>query len=106
MSDLISAIKNLDFQRFHEIVSNLDALTLLMNPWTIAIIVIVSAIFVIRNMEKALVTFLSVPALAVLFQKTVQGTNVLEFDAEKLIIFVGGFIGIAAVNVYFYFVRK
>jgi hypothetical protein len=29
----------------------------------------------------------------------------LDFDAEKLLIFCGGFIVIAAVNIYVYFVR-
>jgi hypothetical protein len=81
-------------------------LTLLKNPWTIGFLVLVSVVLLIRGMERGLVTFLSIPALLVLFQTTVQGQNALEMNAEKLVIFVLGFIAIAAVNVYFYFVRK
>ncbi len=104
-SDMISAIIDLDFKAFNEIVAGTDMLTILKNPYTIAIMVIASIIFIIRGMEKALATLFSVPALVVLFQKTVQGTDALDFDAEKLLIFVGGFVVIAAVNVYIFFVR-
>ena len=34
-----------------------------------------------------------------------EGTDALDFDAEKLLIFCGGFIAIAAVNIYVFFVR-
>jgi hypothetical protein len=104
-SDMISALIDLDFKAFNEIVAGTDMLTILKNPYTIAIMVIASIIFIIRGMEKALATLLSVPALVVLFQKTVQGTDALDFDAEKLLIFVGGFVVIAAVNVDIFFVR-
>jgi hypothetical protein len=49
--------------------------------------------------------FLSAPAFLVLFQHTVEGTDALDFEAEKLLIFCGGFIAIAAVNIYVFFVR-
>ena len=104
-SDMISALKALDFKAFNEVIAGTDMLTILKNPYVIAIIVIASIIFIIRGMEKALATLFSVPALIVLFQKTVQGTDALDFDAEKLMIFVGGFIAIAAVNIYGFFVR-
>ena len=104
-SDITSAVKDLDFQRLNEILTGIDMLTLLKNPYVIAFMVICCLVFIIRGMERTLVTFLSVPALLVLFQQTVKGTNALDFNAEKLLVFCGGFIAIAAVNIYFYFVR-
>ena len=105
LSDIISAIIDLDFYGLNEILANLDMLTVLQNPWVIGFMVVCCLIFIIRGMEKALVTFLSAPALLVLFQKTVEGTDALDFDAGKLLIFCGGFIVLAAVNIYVYFVR-
>ena len=105
-SDIVSALKAADFQRLNGIISGIDVLTILKNPWVIAFMVIACLVFVIRGMEKALVTFLTIPAFLVLFQKTVQGTNALDIDAGKLLTFVGGFVAIAAVNIYFHFVRK
>jgi len=104
-SDIISALKDLDFQRLNEILTGIDMLTLLKNPYVIAFMVICCLVFIVKGMERTLVTFLSVPAFLVLFQHTVEGTNALDFDAEKLLVFCGGFIAIAAVNIYFYFVR-
>ena len=104
-SDFISALKDLDFQQMNEILAGTDMLTILKNPYVIGIMVICSIIFIIRGMEKALVTMLTLPALIVLFQKTVEGTNALDFDAEKLLIFCGGFVVLAAVNIYVFFVR-
>ena len=105
LSDIISAIKDLDFSRLNDILASIDMLTLIRNPYFIGFMVACSIIFVIKGMEKALVTFLSAPAFLLLFQVTVKGTNALDFDAEKLLIFCGGFVAIAAVNVYVYFVR-
>jgi len=105
LSDIISAIKDLDFNRLNDILASIDMLTLIKNPYFIGFMVACSIIFIIKGMEKALVTLLSAPAFLLLFQVTVQGTNALDFDAEKLLIFCGGFVAIAAVNVYVYFVR-
>ena len=105
LSDILSAIKDLDFHGLNEILTNIDMLTVLKNPWFIGFMVICSLIFIIRGMEKALVTFLSAPALLLLFQKTVEGTDALDFNAEKLLIFCGGFVALAAVNIYIFFVR-
>jgi hypothetical protein len=105
-SDLVSAVKSLDFKQINQILSGIDILTLLKNPWVIAFMAVTCIIFLIRGMEKALVTFLSIPAALVLFQKTVQGTDVLDFNAQKLLIFVVGFVAIAAVNVYFWVIRS
>ena len=104
-TDFVSALKSMDFKQLNEILSGLDILTLLKNPYVIACLVIPCIIFIIRGMEKALVTFLSVPALLILIQKTTQGTDLLDFDAQRLLIFVGGFVAIAAVNIYFWVVR-
>ena len=105
LSDIMSAIIDLDFRELNEILAGIDMLTLLKNPWIIGFMVICSLIFIIRGMEKALVVFLSTPALLVLFQMTVEGTSALDFDAEKLLIFCGGFVALAAVNIYVFFVR-
>jgi hypothetical protein len=105
LSDIITALKELNFQRLNEILTGIDMLTLLQNPYVIAFMVICCIIFIIKGMERALITFLSAPAFVVLFQKTVEGTNALDFEADKLLIFCGGFIVIAALNIYFYFVR-
>ncbi|MGE5312093.1 MAG: hypothetical protein ACM3MN_10150 [Nitrospirota bacterium] len=103
--DIIAALKALDFKHLNEILSQLDMLEVLKNPWVIVAMVIPCIVFVIRGMEKALVGFLSVPALIVLFQKTVQGKSMLEFDAERLFVFVVGFLIIAGINIYFWVVR-
>ena len=105
LSDIISAIRDLDFKGLNEILVSIDMLTLIKNPYFIVFRVSCSIIFIIRGMEKALVTFLSAPAFLLLFQVTVEGTNALDFEAEKLLTFCGGFIAIAAVNIYVYFVR-
>jgi hypothetical protein len=104
-SDFILALKELDFRQLNELIVGIDMLTLLKDPYVIAFMVVCSIFFIIRGMEKALVTFLSAPAFLVLFQKTVEGTSALDFEADKLLIFVGGFVVISAVNIYVYFVR-
>jgi hypothetical protein len=104
--ELIAALKALDFKHFNEILSGVDILTLLKNPWTIIAMAIPCIIFAIRGMEKALVTFLSVPALLILFQKTTQGQNAMDFEGDRLFYFVLGFLAIAGVNIYFWIVRS
>jgi len=105
LSEIISAIKDLDFLRLNEILSSFDMLEVLKDPYYIGFSVVCCLIFIIRGMEKALVMFLSAPAFLVLFQQTIEGTDALDFNAEKLLIFCGGFIAIAAVNIYVFFVR-
>ena len=105
LSEIMSAIRDLDFSRLNDILASIDMLTLIKDPYFIGFMVACSIVFIIRGMERALVTFLSAPAFLLLFQVTVEGTSALDFDAEKLLIFCGGFIAIAAVNVYVYFVR-
>ena len=103
--EMIAALRALDFKHFNEIVARLDMLEVLKNPWVIVAMIIPCIVFAVRGMERALVGFLSVPALIVLFQKTVEGKSMLEFDAHKLLFFVGGFLAIAGINVYFWVVR-
>ncbi|MFP3870614.1 MAG: hypothetical protein ACLFVT_07025 [Syntrophobacteria bacterium] len=105
-SDILSSLKAMDFQRLNEILGHLDTVTLLKHPVVIVCMIVICAVLVIRGMERAFVTFVSIPVFLVLFQKTVQGQDPLEFSPEKLVLFVGGFLAIAAVNVYFHFVRK
>jgi hypothetical protein len=105
-SDIIARLRKFHFKELNKILEGIDVLTLLKNPWIIAFMVIVCIIFIIRGMEKALVSFLSVPVLLVLFQKTVQDYDALNFSAERLLVFCGGFIVLAGVNIYFHFVRK
>jgi len=105
LTEIISAIKDLDFLRLNEILASFDMLEVLKDPYYIGFSVVGCFIFIIRGMEKALVMFLSAPAFLVLFQHTIEGTDALDFDAEKLLIFCGGFIAIAAVNIYIFFVR-
>jgi hypothetical protein len=103
--DMIAALRALDIKQFNEIVSHLDMMEVLKNPWVIVAMIIPCIIFVVRGMEKALIGFLSVPALVVLFQKTLEGKSMLEFDAGRLLVFVVGFLVIAGINIYFWVVR-
>jgi len=103
--DIMSAIRDLDFKGLNEILVSIDMLTVIKNPYFIGFMVCCSIVFIIRGMERALVTFLSAPAFLLLFQVTVEGTDALNFEADKLLTFCGGFIAIAAVNIYVYFVR-
>ena len=104
--EMIAALKALDFKQLNEILSGIDVVAFLMNPFTIIGMVIPCIIFIIRGMEKALVTFLSIPALLVLFQETTQGQNAMEFEGDRLFIFVVGLLAIAGVNIYFWIVRS
>jgi len=105
-SDILEKVRKFDFSQLNKILEGIDVLTLLKNPWIIALMVVVCIIFIIRGMEKALVSFLSVPVLLVIFQKTIQDYDAMNFSAERLLVFCGGFIVLAGVNIYFHFVRK
>ena len=107
LSELFAALKAMDFKKANEIFGSVDFLDVLINPWVIAFIVIVCIVLAIRRGVAAVVTFLSFPALMVLFQQTVQGSQAteLEYGATGLVIFVGGFLAIAGINIYLHFVR-
>jgi hypothetical protein len=106
-SDLFHALIALDFKQLNKILSSVDVLTLLKNPFTIVVMVIICIVLLIRHREKTLVTFLSFPAMMVLFQTTIKSAESVElaYSTQDLLIFIGGFLVIAGVNVYFHFVR-
>ena len=107
LSDLFLAIKSMNFKQVNKILSSVDVLTVLKNPWIIVVMVIICIVLLVRRGEKAVITFLSFPALLVLFQKTIHGAQAaeLEYSAQNLLIFIGGFLVIAGLNVYFHLVR-
>jgi hypothetical protein len=106
-TDLFVALKAMNFKQAHTILSGVDVLTAFMNPWVIAVTVIICIVLLIRRGDRAVLTFLSFPAVMILFQRTVQDMNVMELEhgTMKLLIFIGGFLFIAGINVYFHFVR-
>ena len=97
----------MNFKQVNKILSGMDILTVLKNPWVIAVMVIICIVLLMRYGKRAVITFLSFPALIVLFEKTIKGTEImaLEHSGQYLLIFVGGFLAIAGINIYFHFVR-
>ncbi|MBW2173339.1 MAG: hypothetical protein JRF64_01590 [Deltaproteobacteria bacterium] len=106
-SEVFSALKAMDFKQANKILSGVDVLTAMKNPWVIAVMIIICIVLLIRRGDRAVVTFLSIPTFMILFQKTVQNMDVmqLENNALDLLIFVGGFLVLAGINVYIHFVR-
>jgi hypothetical protein len=106
-TDLFNALKVLDFQKANKILEGIDVLTVLKNPWVIVAMVLICVYLAIRRGENAVITFLSIPAILIVFQKTVRGMDVMELEhnSQDLLIFIGGFMVIAGVNLYFHFVR-
>jgi hypothetical protein len=106
-TDLFNALKAFDFQKANTILGGMDVLTVLKDPWVIVTMVLICVYLAIKRGENAVITFLSIPAILVVFQKTVQGMDVMELEtnSQDLLIFIGGFLVIAAVNLYFHFVR-
>ena len=104
-SDLVSTFKGL-FRGINEILSGIDIWNLLKNPWFIALMGITCIIFVVSGMETALVIFLSIVFLLVLYQKTALDLTLPDCYIDKLPIFVGGLLAIAVLNLYFFLVRK
>jgi hypothetical protein len=106
-SDLFLALKAMNFTQVNKIQSGVDVLTVLKNPWIIVGIVVICIVLLIRSGGKGVITFLSFPAVLVLCQKTARGAEAMELasSGQNLLIFIGGFLVIAGVNVYFHFVR-
>ena len=106
-TNLFNALKAFDFQKANKILEGMDILTVLRNPWVIVAMVAICVYLAIRRGENAVITFLSVPAVLIVFQKTVRGMDVMELEhnSQDLLIFIGGFLVIAGVNLYFHFVR-
>jgi len=105
--EVFFALKAMDFKQANKILSGVDVLTAIKNPWVIAVMIIICIVLLIRRGDRAVVTFLSIPTFLILFQKTVQGLDVmqLENNALGLLYFISGFIVIAGINVYIHFVR-
>lgn len=106
-SDLLLALKAMNFTQVSKILSGVDVLTVLKNPWIVVGMIIICIVLLIRSGEKGVITFLSFPAFLVLCQKTVKGAEAMELASSglNLLIFIGGFLIIAGVNVYFHLVR-
>lgn len=107
VSELFLALKEMNFKEVNKILSGVDVLTVLKNPWVIAVMVVICIVLFIRYGKKAVISFLSFPALIVLFEKTIKSAQVmkLEHSGQSLLIFILGFLVIAGINVYFHFVR-
>ncbi|UCG12244.1 MAG: hypothetical protein JSU72_17360 [Deltaproteobacteria bacterium] len=106
LMDLISVFKEY-LVGANNLLSNIDWWSLLQNPWVIVLMIIISGlIFLVRGIDRVLVTFLSIPALLVLVQKTAQNIAFPDCYIDKLPVFVVSTLAIAAINVYFHLVRN
>ena len=80
---------------------------LLTNSWLqIALIAVPCIIFLIGRRYNLIVGFLSIPACVCLLRYTTEGISVPDCYADKLPVFVGGFLFIAGINVYYHFVKN
>ena len=80
---------------------------LLTNSWLqIVLIAVPCILFLIGRRYNLLVAFLSIPAGICLLKYTTEGISVPDCYADKLPIFVGGFIVIAGFNVYYHLVKN
>jgi hypothetical protein len=105
-ADLLSSIMATVFGTQH---GNITAETcnLLTNSWLqIALIAVPCIIFLIGRRYNLLVAFLSIPAGVCLLKYTTEGISVPDCYADKLLVFVGGFIVIAGFNVYYHLVKN
>ena len=79
----------------------------LTNSWVqIVFIAVPSIVFVVSRRYNTLVTFLSIPAGICILRYTTEGISVPDCYADKLPVFVAGFVVIAAVNVYYHLVKS
>ena len=80
---------------------------LLTNTWVqLALIAVPCIIFLVGRRYNLLVAFLSIPACICLLKYTTEGVSVPDCYADKLPVFVGGFIVIAGFNVYYHLVKN
>jgi len=80
---------------------------LLTNPWLQFVFIAVPCIiFLIGRRYNLLVAFLSVPAFVCLLKYTTEGISIPDCYADKLPVFVGGFMIIAGLNVYYHLVKN
>jgi hypothetical protein len=104
-TEIFSALIELDFDRLGKIIDRFDIIGFFQDPWVIGCVALVSLLMLIRGQFKAMVTFLSIPALLIIFEMTVQGSIDLERSGHKLLLFAGGFLVVAGINVYVHFIR-
>ena len=71
-TDLFNALKALDFQKANKILEGMDVLTVLKNPWVIVTMVLICVYLAIKRGENAVITFLSIPAILIVFQRFYQ----------------------------------
>jgi hypothetical protein len=84
-----------------------ETCNLLTNSWLqIALIAVPCIIFLIGRRYNLLVAFLSIPACVCLLRYTTEGVSVPACYADKLPVFVGGFLFIAGINVYYHLVKN
>jgi hypothetical protein len=84
-----------------------ETCNLLTNSWLqIALIAVPCIIFLIGRRYNLLVAFLSIPACVCLLRYTTEGVSVPACYADKLPVFVGGFLFIAGINVYYQLVKN
>jgi hypothetical protein len=105
LSDLYSRLIAIDFSK--ATLSDIDVTTTLMDPPIIALAVIICIALLICKRHRPMVTFLTILAFVVLFEQTAQGMDFMKLENHlpDLYIFVGGFLALAGVNAYVYFVR-
>ena len=103
--DLINTLEELSIMT-GDFLADIYVWPVLKNPWIIVLIAITCIILLVRGMERALVSLISILALLVLFQNTTQNFTVPGCFTEQLPIFVCGCLAIAATNLYMFLLRS
>ena len=104
-TDLLSSLMETVFAAQHVNLTT-EICNLLANSWLqIVLITVPCIIFLIGRRYNLLVGFLSIPACVCLLRYTTEGISVPDCYADKLPVFVGGFLFIAGINVYYQLVR-
>ena len=105
-TDLLSSLVETVFAAQHVNLTT-EICNLLANSWLqIALIAVPCIIFLIGRRYNLIVGFLSIPACVCLLRYTTEGISVPDCYADKLPVFVGGFLFIAGINVYYHFVKN
>ena len=105
-TDLLSSLMEMIFGALHGNLTT-ETCNLLTNSWLqIALIAVPCIIFLIGRRYNFLVGFLSIPACVCLLRYTTEGISVPDCYADKLPVFVGGFLFIAGINVYYHLVKN
>ena len=80
---------------------------LLVSPWVqLVLIAIPCIIFVVGRRYNMLVAFLSISACVCILRYSTENISVPDCYAEKLPVFVDGFLVIGALNVYYHVVKN